>query len=212
MKIEVNKIVLTLVTLDFFLNSAFGTIAPFFAIFITGNIAGGSATVAGFATAVYWIIKSLVQLPVARWLDKTDGEIDDFWAMFGGYLGVSIVPMLYFFASESWHIYVAQAFFGFCMAWAVPAWFSIFTRHLDKFRISFEWSLYSVFSVGMATALAGVIGGILVDEFGFKAIFIIASLIILGTALGLLAIKNEIYRRRVEELIKVMPERKLEKR
>lgn len=212
MKIEINKIVLTLVTLDFFLNSAFGIIAPFFAIFITGSIAGGSATVAGLATAIYWIIKSLTQLPIARWLDKTDGEIDDFWALFWGYLGVSIVPMLYFFASEPWHIYAAQAFFGFCMAWAVPAWYSIFTRHLDKFRISFEWSLYSVFSVGIATALAGAIGGILADELGFKVIFIIASLMIFGTALGLLSLKGEIYRRRTEELTKVMPERKLEKR
>jgi MFS family permease len=210
-KIPINTIVLTMVFLDFFINTAFGIVAPFFAIFITRSIEGGTATVAGLATAIYWVVKSLIQLPIARWLDKTDGERDDFWALFAGYFAIGFVPLIYFFSSQPWHIYAAQVFFGFCMAWAVPAWFSIFTRHLDKFRISFEWSLYSVFSVGLSTALAGAIGGVLVDEFGFRVIFIIASILIWATALGLLTIRRNIYFRR-DHLEKVIPERKLEKR
>lgn len=207
----VNRTVLMMVFLDFFLNGALGTIAPFFAIFITQDIVGGSATVAGLATAAYWVVKSIFQLPISRWLDKTDGERDDFWAIFFGYLGASLVPLIYFFARQPWHIYAAQAFFGFCMAWAVPAWFSIFTRHLDKFRISFEWSLYSVFSVGAATALAGAAGGVLIDALGFRVIFIVASGIIMLTAIGFLSIRNQIYPR-PESLEKVLPEHKLEKR
>ena len=46
------------------------------------RIEGGSATVAGFAAAIYWIVKSIFQLPISRWLDKTDGENDEFWALF----------------------------------------------------------------------------------------------------------------------------------
>lgn len=208
---QINSVILSLVFFDFFLNGAVGTIGPFFAIFISENVAGGTIAAAGIAVAIYWIVKSIVQLPIARWLDKTDGETDDFWALFIGYLGAAVVPMIYFFSTNIWHVFAAQAFFGFCMAWAVPAWFSIFTRHLDKFRIGFEWSLYSVFSVGAATAISGVLGGFLAEKYGFRIIFVLASVLMLAATLGLLTIRKRLYRSRAS-LTKVIPERKMEKR
>ncbi len=209
--LQINRVILSLVFLDFFLNGALGTLAPFFAVFVSENVAGGTITAAGVAVAIFWIVKSLAQLPIARWLDRTDGETDDFWALFFGYLGASGVPMIYFFATDIWHVYAAQAWFGFCMAWAVPAWFSIFTRHLDKFRIGFEWSLYSVFSVGAATAISGVLGGFLVDRFGFRVIFVIAGVLMFAATLGLLTIRKRLYPAR-DGLEKVIPERRMEKR
>ncbi len=81
---NINPVVRLIVIVDFFINSAFGSFGPIFAIFITNQVAGGSIRVAGFAAAVYWITKSILQLPIARFLDKTDGERDDFWALFLG--------------------------------------------------------------------------------------------------------------------------------
>jgi len=202
-----NRVILTMVFVEFFMNGAFGTISPFFAIFIVEGIKGGSASVAGFAAAIYWIVKSIFQLPIARWLDKTDGEMDDFWALFWGYLLSAMTPVVYFFSTQPSHIYLAQALLGFSMAWAMPAWYSIFTRHLDKFRISFEWSLYSVFSVGIAAALAAAGGGVLIDQFGFRIIFLIASIIIIFSAFSLLTMKKYISKK-PESLEKVVPEKK----
>ena len=66
---NINRVVKTLVITDFFINAAFGSFGPVFAIFITQQIQGGSASVAGYAAAAYWIVKSLVQLPIARFLE-----------------------------------------------------------------------------------------------------------------------------------------------
>ena len=74
---NINIVVRIMVIVDFFVNSAFGSFGPVFAIFITNQIAGGSASVAGLAAAAYWIAKSILQLPVARFLDKTDGTTSD---------------------------------------------------------------------------------------------------------------------------------------
>lgn len=200
-----NRVILTMVVVDFFVNGALGTIAPFFAIFITQQISEGSATIVGFASAVYWLTKSIIQLPISRFLDKTDGERDEFWAFFGGYMVAAFIPVLYYFATQPWHLYLIQAIFGFAMAWAIPAWYSIFTRHIDKFRVSFEWSLFSVFAVGISSTLASVIGGILVDRFGFRIVFLIASVIMFASAIGILSIKNKVFTKR-ERLEKVMPE------
>jgi MFS family permease len=173
----VNKIVKILIVADFAINSAFGLLAPIFAIFLANNIHGGGAQVAGFATSVYWITKSLLQLPIAKFLDRTDGERDDFYALvIGQYIACSTF-FLYLFASEPWHIYSIQAILGVAMAFVVPAWFGIFSRHIDRGKNSFEWSLESVFSVGIATATAGAIGGTVAESFGFNVLFVSAGII-----------------------------------
>lgn len=203
---NINKVVRILVITDFFVNSSFGSFAPIFAIFITGQIEGGSPKVAGFAAAVYWIVKSLIQLPIARFLDKTDGERDDFWALFLGYFFSAFVPIAYIFVSQPWHLYLAQAFLGVCMAWAVPAWYSIFTRHVDKWRISFEWSLQSVFGFGLATSIATALGGYLVERVGFDILFAGAGVVAILASLMLLSLRKEIAGKDHQKL--VMPERR----
>lgn len=202
----VNRIIKTIVITDFFYNSAFASFGPVFAIFITSQIEGGSVKVAGFAAAIYWIVKSLVQLPIARLLDKTDGERDDFWALFLGSFLSGLVPLAYIFASKPIHLYVIHGFYGFIMAWVVPAWYSIFTRHVDKWRISFEWSLDSVFSVGLAAAGATALGGYIADRFGFTTLFLLASVVSVFSSLLLLGLINHLApRKRLEP--RVMPER-----
>ncbi len=203
---NINKVVRTLVVADFFYNSAFASFGPVFAIFIVGGIGNGSAKVVGFATACYWIVKSVVQLPIARFLDRTDGERDDFWAMFLGYFLSSFVPIAYLFAREAWHLYLIQGLYGFVMAWAVPGWYSIFTRHVDKWRISFEWSLESVFSVGLAAAAASAAGGYVADKFGFEILFIGASAVSLIASLLLLLLRKHLFTKR-GGYQRVMPER-----
>ena len=172
---HINKVVRLLVIADFFFNFAFASFSPVLAIFITNQIAGGSAKVVGFATAFYWLTKSLIQLPIAKFLDKTDGERDDFWAMVFGYFLSGFAPLGYLFATQPWHLYAINAFFGFCMAWAVPAWYGIFTRHVDKWRVSYEWSLDSVFAVGLSAAAATALGGYIADRFGFNILFMGAA-------------------------------------
>ncbi len=186
-----NKVVRTMVVVDFFTNSAFGSFAPIFAVFVTNQIGGGSVEVAGFATAVYWIVKSLFQLPIARFLDRRNGERMAFWAMFWGYFLEAFIPLLYFFVRTPMELYGVQALYGFFMAWAVPSWYGIFTRHVDKWRISFEWSLESVFSVGLATAAAAALGGYLADQYGFGVLFIAASIISLAISLLFLSIRKD---------------------
>ena len=202
---NINPVVKIFIIADFFYNSAFASFAPVFAIFITGQIAGGSASVAGYATAVYWIVKSICQLPVARFLDRTDGERDDFWALWAGYFLTGFIPVAYIFAQTPMHLYIIQGVYGFLMAWLVPAWYSIFTRHVDKWRISFEWSLESVFSVGMATAAAAALGGYLVDRFGFQILFLGASSLAILSSLMVLLVKPHLSKATRRE--KVSPER-----
>jgi len=137
----------------------------------------------GFASAILLLVKGLSQLPIARFLDKTDGERDDFWAYFIGQILFALAVFLYLVASIPTHIYLIQALMGFALALNVPALYGVFTRHLDKHYESFEWSVYSVISYSFATAAAGAAGGIIADVFGFKTLFTVSGLFFLFSAL-----------------------------
>jgi len=79
MKIFINKVIRTLIGADLVFLSALGFVNPIFAIFITSRIKAGSLEVIGFAAAIYWITKSILEIPVGRFLDKRKGEKDDLY-------------------------------------------------------------------------------------------------------------------------------------
>lgn len=191
---------------DFVLNLGWGLLGPVFAIFIVQNITIGSpseaAKVAGFASLSYWAVKSVLQIPIGRYLDKNRGEKDDFWFMVIGTFIAGFIPLGYLLSSAPWHIYLLQMVYAVGMSMAFPAWLAIFTRHIDKGKEALEWGVESTF-LGAGAGIAGGIGGIVASTFGFGIVFVfVSAFTFLATAL-LLFIKNDISPRNIG--IKVMP-------
>lgn len=177
---RINHTVRTLVISDFLMNAGLSVFSPVFAIFVTGQITNGSIKAVGFAVAIAQIVKSILQIPIARWLDKNHGEYDDFYSMVSGSAIIAATPFLYLFATQVWHVYVIQALFGLGSALAVPPWYAIFTRHIDHMRENVEWSIESI-AIGIGGAAAAAVSGILVGQFGFRAAFLIGGFVaILG--------------------------------
>jgi len=198
MRRAINKTVKVLITSDFFLNLGWGLLSPVFALFILEKITienpAKAAEVAGFAALFYWISKSFIEIPIGRFLDKHDGEKDDFWFMVIGTFITAMVPIGFFISTLPWHIYVFQILHAIGMAMALPSWLAIFTRHIDKGKEAFEWSLETT-SIGSGAGIAGGVGGIIASLFGFKILFIfLGGLTILATFL-LLFIKNDVSKR-----------------
>jgi len=191
----INKVIKFLIASNFFLNAGWGFLAPIFAIFILENIAleniAEGAKIAGFAALIYWVVKSLLQVPISRYLDRTHGEKDDFWLMFVGLLLTGLSPFGFLLASLSWHIYAFQILHAFGMALFVPSWNAIFTRHIDRHKEAYEWAMDSTFA-GLAVGITGGIGGIMVAFVGFKVIFILVGTFSLVSAFLLLLVHKHI--------------------
>lgn len=186
---RISHTVRTLIVSDFLFNSGFALFAPIFAVFVTNQINGGTLQVIGFAAAITQIVKALLQIPVARYLDRNHGEYDDFYSMVLGSGLNAAIPFLYFFASEVWHIYAIQAAWGVGLALAIPPWFAIFTRHIDAMRENVEWSLESI-AIGISGAGAAALGGILATTVGFRAVFLLAG----GLAIIAVIVQTRVYR------------------
>ena len=164
---------------------------PILAIYIINNINGGSAEVAGIAGGIYWIVKSILQLPIARYLDKHHNEKDDYHGMLIGGLISAWVPIGLLYSSEIWQLYSLQAIYGLGMALCVPAWGGIFIRHMDKGKEASTWSIESSL-LGIGIGLAGITGGILVSTFGFIYIFLLVSTFGALSVIALLFIHNNV--------------------
>ena len=176
----INQVILIIIFAEFIFTIGAALIGPLVAIFITKDV-GAPVTVVGFAVATYWIVKSILQLPVARYLDRNHGEIDDYYSVLIGLVIVTAAVYLYYFVQTAWHIYALQFFIGIGDALVVPAFQAIFARHLDKDQEAFEMALRSSFSYGVSSAIGGALSGILAMTVGIRPIYIInGTLLLIG--------------------------------
>ncbi|MEK7578325.1 MAG: MFS transporter [Patescibacteria group bacterium] len=172
----VNKVVRVLVLGDIMFFSAFGLIGPIFAVFVINQIVGATIVTAGFAATISLLARALLQMPIARYIDRHKGEKDDFIFMVAGSTLISVVPFAYLLVVVPWHLYLAQIVLGIGGALANPGWFAIFTRHIDKGKEGTEWTLENV-GVGLAAAGTAAVGGLLAQNFGFHNLFLIVGIL-----------------------------------
>ncbi|OGN27660.1 MAG: hypothetical protein A2941_01575 [Candidatus Yanofskybacteria bacterium RIFCSPLOWO2_01_FULL_49_17] len=203
---KVNSVIRYLVIGDFFVNAGFSVFAPILAVFITRQIAGGTIATVGFAAAIVQIMKVIVELPVSKILDKNHGEYDDFVSLIFGSTLIALVPFMYLMASETLHLYLIAAIYGTGIGFVVPPWYAIFSRHLDKFQESFEWSLDSI-SIGIAGAAAAAIGGVLAEKFGFNFVFVAGGIFAVFGGAMQLKIFSHIRRKVPRGQVKPMPDK-----
>jgi len=192
MKIDINRVIKTLIISDFLLQSGWGLIGPIFAIFLTKQIQGGSLEMVGFIAATYWVTKSIVQPFIAHFLDVKRGERDDFRFLVSGMYLANLIPLGYAFSTQSWHIFTLEFIRALAMACVVPSWSAIFTRHIDQGREAFSWSIEST-GIGFAAGIAGAFGGLLAGILGFKVVFVLVSLFGLISSSVLLLIRHQIF-------------------
>jgi len=182
---KVNRIVKYFILVDLALWAGWGLIQPIFAIFIVDNVAGATLVTVGISAAIYWILKSILQLPIANYLDRTEGEKDDFYTLVAGLLIAAFAAFSLTLVTQIWQLYLVQVIHAIGFALYIPSWSAIFSRHLDKERISYDWSLDST-TIGLAAGFSAFIGGTIANWFGFTILFILAALFSMLSALILI--------------------------
>ncbi|MBX4200664.1 MFS transporter [Candidatus Parcubacteria bacterium] len=195
MKNFINKVIQILILNNFFLNSGWGLLSPIYTVFIVKYITGGdlakAVEVVGLSTLVYWVLKSILQIPIANLIDKIKGEGDDFWFLFWGTLITAFVPLGFIFSTHIWHIYALQIIYAVGSAMNFPSWSALFTNHIDEGKEALEWSVNSTF-LGVGFGVANGIGGLVIALTGFNVMFILVGLFLSASAFILLFIREDV--------------------
>ena len=184
LKLNVNRAIQILLSFLFIANISEGLFSPILAVFVTGSIMGATLKTVGFAVAIFALTKSIIQVPLARRMDKRIGEKDDFYIMLAGAVIMAVYTFGFLFIKLPLHLYLLSIVGGIGAACLMAAYYGIFARHVDKGSEGFEWSLFSVWGLAVSLAIGSAIGGIFADTFGFRALFLTAgSLSLLATIL-----------------------------
>lgn len=169
-----------LILFEFHVLTVSGLTAPIFAIFVANSIVGGSIGVVGFASAIYMTIFSIARLTSAYYVDRKFSEKQRIALSAVGTVLLGLCYFLYAFATLPWHIYALQVVNAVGTAFRYSPFMSLFTRYIDRGQESFEWGINgAVTSIGQA--LTAAVGGVLVEKYGFKIVFIaIGATILIG--------------------------------
>lgn len=193
-RFKVNKVIQFLTLSDLLLFSALGLITPFLPLFIVENLPGGSITIAGFATTILLFTRSVMQIPIGHLLDKHKGEIDDYWALLIGSLLVSFSLFGLTITQTIWQLFLFQFIQGIATALTFPAWYAIFSRHLDRNKEGIEWSFYNT-TVDLGSALTASIGGAMILTLGYQIVFLLTGFLCLFGGIFIYLIRDSLKRK-----------------
>ena len=173
----INKTIQGLLLFLFTMNVGAGLYMPFLAIFVTKNIAGATLATVGLLLALAAITKSIIQLPLAKWLDSRAGEKDDYYVILFGTSLVTIYLFGFLFVHSVGGLALLQIIVGVGDAMIFSAYYAVFSHHIDKDSEGFEWSMLSVGGLTISVAIGTFLGGVVAGKFGFETLFISAGLI-----------------------------------
>jgi MFS family permease len=188
---RINKFIKTLIGAEVALGSASSLLGPIFAIFIVDSIEGGSLEIAGTAVAISLVTKSIIRVPLAYHLDKSTGELTDYYSMLIGFLLFAFTQFMFLWAETPIHIYSIQLISGLAIALAYTPWYGLFSKKLDSHHEDYEWSVGNSLS-GIGAAIASYTGGVVAQNYGFHPLFVISGILMLVGALSLTTLKDSL--------------------
>lgn len=188
-EIQVNRVIRYFIFSDLLFWGGWGFVNPIFALFVAARIPGADAFVVGLAFALYWITKSIVQIPVALYLDRSDRDHLDLHVLIGGLMLAGFVAMSFPMAPNTGVLYLLMVLQGVAYGFYTPSWSAVFSRHLDKSHYAFDWSLDST-TIGIASGIAALVGGTLASWLGFNLVFVLTGFFSFLSGLLLLSVPD----------------------
>lgn len=180
--IRFNDVIKRFIIADLVWLAGWGLISPVFAVFILGQVRGATVITLGIGAALYWVLKSIVQIPVALTIDRTSSERDDYLVLVISLILAGLTAFSFILVREVWQLYVVQALQAVSFGLYIPSYSAIFARHLDKKHRALEFSVDSA-AVGIATGIAGLVGSVIVKEWGFDPLFFITAVLSFAAAI-----------------------------
>ncbi len=182
-----NRIIKYLTISDLALLSGFSFISPIFPLFVVDKIQGGNMEVVGFAIGINVLVRAILQLPIARYLDKKRGDLDEYYFTIISTVMLAVTPLLYLVISTPAELYLVQIIYAVGFAMNYPAWMSLFTRHAEREREGSQWAVWSAVT-GIGAAAAAAVGGIIGERYGFSSVLWLVFIVTIFGAISLFRI------------------------
>lgn len=184
-RLRINRIVSALIFADLALLTGWGLVNPVMSVFLTDYVLGGTLTAVGIVVAIFWFTRAILQVPVAWYMEHVPGERDDYQILLMGLMMAAAAAFLMPLATTVYHVYLIEFVHAVAFSFYIPAWTSLFNNHVDPGHSNVEWAIDRSVSA-VATGGSGLLGGIVAGAWGFNAVFVLAGVLALVAACGVL--------------------------
>lgn len=146
-------------------------LGPLYAVYIEGL--GGSITMVSGTWSVMLISVTLTNLILIKYGDRVK-EHEHF--LLSGFILRTVAWLSFVYASNIFHIIFIQIIIGVGEAVGSTGFDAIFAEHLDRARHIRDYATWKTLS-SLIAALATMIGGLIVTQYGFNPMFYLMSIV-----------------------------------
>lgn len=172
---HINPFVKSFIISESFFWTSWSLFTPIFAIFATNKVSGGSIEVAASTFSSYFIARIISELLISKIVSKV-AENKKISIIISGILLVSLSYLGFAFTNNVPFLYLFWILAGIGFGIATPPKLSLFSTHLDHNKETAEWSATDSINLTLM-AFATMLGGFIANQYGFKPLFILASII-----------------------------------
>ena len=177
---KLNKNLKLLIFVNTVINFTVGMFAPFYAVFVAKI--GGGAALAGISWALFSVVSGILILLFSKWELQVKRQ---FILLAVGYIFRSAVFLSYAFMHSIPQLLITQVLWAIASAVGTPAFDALYTSSTSKETAIVEWADWEGVSA-IATGIAALVGGLMIQTVGFKILFIIMAIISASLGSGLL--------------------------
>ncbi len=161
-----NKSLRILITVNTVMVFIIGMLAPFYAVYV--QKIGGDIAFAGISWALFSIVAGVLTLLFGKWQLKIK-EQELLLAL--GYLIRGVVFLSYAFMGSITQLIFTQILWGIGAALGTPAFDAVYSAHTNQNDSIIQWGQWEGIAA-IATGLAAIVGGVLIQALGYSPIFI----------------------------------------
>lgn len=175
---HVSPFVRAFITSDALLYSSLNLVNILFVVYVTANVPGGTVQSATAALAIGFIARVIVDLS----LGKTSSKLSEPDKLRLIMLGMAAISMSYVGFALSHNIFMLGFLWVINGAgWAIghPAKLALVAKHINHGQASQEWGLTDALNMTLIV-ISMMLGGWMVEQFSYTALFAFAALINTG--------------------------------
>lgn len=146
-------------------------LVPVYGLFV--EKVGGGALSAGLSAGALALTSALSALLSGKIIDKLSPNKTRY-IMCAGWAGIGSVLLGYLMVDSVTVLFLAQILLGFVKPISAPAFDTLYARHLDKGSTGQEYGIWEA-SFFLTAGIGAVLGGVIVNSFGFNGVFIAMS-------------------------------------
>lgn len=161
-------------------------LGPLYAIYVAKI--GGGVLLISTSTAAFFVASTLFLIFISRWGDRVKEKE---YLLILSYLVRAVGYFGYIFLNSALWLILIQVIFGLGDALGTPTFSVLFAKHTDKDEEVMEYSDWTLVA-NLVMALGVVIGGFIVNSFGFGSLFLIMSILCLISALGIFIVPRKV--------------------